>query len=382
MSNTWWKDPSELVTEQADILDLPVDESLLIKGPPGSGKTNLLLLRANHLFLGDKPNLHVVVFGSVLRNFIKLGGGQYKFPQNKVITHAQLFNQILDEHSVDLDTEGMDLTESRKIKATALLQLVKDGELGKIFNALLVDEAQDYFPDEIRVFKSIAETFIAAADARQKVFDVDDCTQDLEQSVDNTYELKYHFRNGREICRLADGIMKGKPNHIPLTTYSSYDESAYPSRVSERGGLSISAQAEAIAEQVTKQRLAYPSEIIGIMCPRKEEVQAIYDHMVTTALASEITLCNSKDFDASRHIWITTIASAKGLEFRAAHIAGLEMLSKMRSTQRRLAFTAVTRAKTALSIYYDESVPGYLQSALKALAPAKPVTKLSIFGKE
>lgn len=382
MSNTWWKDPSELVNEQADILDLPTDENLLIKGPPGSGKTNLLLLRANHLFLGDKPNLYVVVFGSVLRNFIKLGGGQYKFPSGKIITHTQLFNQILYEHDVKLDTEGMKITEARKVKSTAILQLIKDGELGTIYDALLLDEAQDYFPEEIRVFKSITHTIVAAGDVRQKVFDVDDCSAELENAVDNTYELKYHFRNGREICRLADGVMQGKPNHIPLVSHSSYDEKAYPSRVTEKTGLSIKQQAIAIAEQIAAQRLAYPNDLIGVMCPRKEEVNLILEHLKTTSLGPQVTHCNSNDFDPTRLIWVTTISSAKGLEFRAAHLAGLDMLARMGGVQRRLTFTGITRAKTALTLYYQDSIPGYLESSLKKIAPAKPITKLNIFGKE
>ncbi|WP_198120341.1 ATP-binding domain-containing protein [Massilia rhizosphaerae] len=382
MSNTWWKDPSELIGEQTKILDLPVDENLLIKGPPGSGKTNLLLLRANHLFLGDKPNLYVVVFGSVLRNFIKIGGGQYKFPSNKIITHTQLFNQILNEYDVELDTNGMSLMDARKVKASALLHLAHDNELGAIYDALLLDEAQDYFPDEIRVFKAISKTLIAAADLRQKVFTVDDCSSELQKSVDNIYELNYHFRNGREICRLADGVMQGKPDHVPLITYSSYDEKAYPSRVTERRGLTIEQQAAAIADQITTQRLTYPDELIGIMCPRNEEVASILEYLKLTPLGSEITHCNSKTFDPSRPVWLTTISSAKGLEFRAAHIAGLDMLHRTGGAQRRLAFTSITRAKTALSIYYEKSIPGYLESALRKIAPPKAVTKANIFGKD
>lgn len=383
MSNTWWKDPAELIVEQTDILDLPVEESLLIKGPPGSGKTNLLLLRANHLFLGDQPNLFIVVFGSVLRNFIKLGGDQYKFPPDKIVTHAHLFNQILYEHGINLDTDGMDLLNARKVKATALLKLVSDGELGLIYDALLLDEAQDYFSDEIKVFRAITAILVAASDVRQKVYAVDDSSATLLASVTNTYELKHHFRNGRDICRLADGIMKGKPNHVPLVTYSSYDEVAYPSSVIERSGLSTQKQAEAIADKLAGQRLAYPNELIGILCPRNEEIDLIFDYLNTTAYSGSITRCGAKGFDPERPIWASTIAAAKGLEFRAVHLAGMEMLPRMGGAQRRLAFTGATRAKTALSVYYNGSVPGYLDSALRAIAPLKPVvTKSKIFGKE
>lgn len=48
MSSTWWVGEEELLPEQEDVLSIDLDKSILVSGPPGSGKTNLLLLRANH----------------------------------------------------------------------------------------------------------------------------------------------------------------------------------------------------------------------------------------------------------------------------------------------------------------------------------------------
>lgn len=104
MAGTWWKDIDELKAEQSSLLDIDPDTNLLIKGPPGSGKTNLLLLRANQLAIGERPNLHVVVFGSLLKQFIQLGGAQYSFPPEKVVTHARLFADILRAEGADIDS--------------------------------------------------------------------------------------------------------------------------------------------------------------------------------------------------------------------------------------------------------------------------------------
>ncbi|RYX91910.1 MAG: RNA helicase [Comamonadaceae bacterium] len=383
MSNTWWKDESELKKEQSDLLDLDLSTSILIKGPPGSGKTNLLLLKANHLHLGDKPNLYVIVYGKVLKQFIQVGGAQYKFPSSKISTHSRLFLHLLYEYDGSFDSTGLSILEVRKAIATRLEELIASGKIGKIYDALLIDEAQDYFPAEIRIFRALADVLIAAADTRQKVYAVDDCSEALEFSVSDVYELKHHYRNGMEICRLADGIMKGNPDHVPLVTHTSYDEKSNKSKVQPFANLSVVQQAAAMVDQIVNQRTAYPYEIIGIMCPRKEELAILYVELSKTVLADELTRCSEDDFDPSKHIWFSTIASAKGLEFRTAHLAGLDFLSNTGSAQKRLAFTAVTRAKTTLSLYYEIKIPGYLESALRSIAPEKTaITKANIFGKE
>lgn len=384
MTGTWWKDPSDLIQEQIDILDLQLDKSLLIKGPPGSGKTNLLLLRANYMFLADRPNIGLIVLGSVLRNFIQLGSDLYKFPRDRVMTHSRLFSFIMGENDIVIDSTKMSFDEARTARLSAIEAIKKKGNLGKIYQGLLLDEAQDYLPAEILLLRELSEVLVATCDGKQKIYSGEDCTTELENAVDVCCELKYHFRNGRAICRVADAIMQGKPNYVSMTKFSHYDESEYPSTVSVKKGLSVQEQAQAIATQLRDQRLAYPEEVLGVICPRNEELGIIQGQLALTDLSSEVTRCNDTGFDPRRHIWLSTISAAKGLEFRTVHLAGLDYISAAgRDAQRRLAFTAVTRAKTALSLYYEKNVPPYLDNAIRIASPqTKAVSKDMIFGKE
>lgn len=386
MTNTWWKDEKELKAEQSDFLDIDEPTSLLVQGPPGSGKTNLLLLRANQLFLGQFPNLHIVVFGSLLKQFIQMGGLQYKFPHDKIITHSRLFNDILVSEGLHFDSKEMDISTARQERANRVEALLKAGNIGTMYDALLLDEAQDFSEQEIRILRQLATVLVATADRRQAIYRIGgDPVKVLGACVDSLYPLKFHFRNGREICKVADAIYNGKPDYMPMLPSCQYDEASYPSKVYPKPGLTLVKQAAAIAEQVAAQRFAYPDDLIAVLCPRNEDLTIIHSELCKTTLAPQLTRTNAKgQFDSARMIWLSTIAAAKGLEFRAVHIAGLDYLSSTgQAAQKQLIYTGVTRAKTALSLYWERTIPGYLDAAIRLVAPPKaPATKQQIFGKD
>lgn len=299
-----------------------------------------------------------------------------------MITHTRLFSNVLREHSADIDSKGMKIEVARSLRAARLKDLLDSGKVGAQYQALLLDEAQDYSDLEIRLLRQLTEVLIATADSRQKIYDVDDCGSALTECIGTEYLLKFHFRNGLDICRLADGLIKGVPNYIPLIQHSNYDEKSYPSKVIAKSGLSVAEQAGAMASQIADQRVAYPNELIGILCPRNEEADIIGQELVKAGLGDVLTRANAAGFDPSRPIWLSTLSAAKGLEFRAVHIAGLDYLHRVGGAQKRLIYTGITRAKTALTLYWDQSIPGYLQMALLPFLPAKKaISKQSLFGK-
>lgn len=382
MASTWWRDASELVKEQSDLLDIDPDQRLLISGPPGSGKTNLLLLRANQLYLGAHPHLYVVVFGSLLKSFIQMGGTQYKFPPENVVTHATLFNMILRREGIEVNDSGMKLMEARKLRADNIEALLDTNKIGAQFDALLLDEAQDYTPQEIRIFSKLTNVLVATADLRQKIYDVEDCSTTLNHAIDREYKLKYHFRNGHNICKVADGIYKGYPIYEPMLPCSNYREADYPSEAIPKYPLKFQDQVVEMIDQVRRQRIAYPEDLIGILAPRNEELDIIEAELNRAGLGDFYTRANASNrFDYTRPIWLSTLTAAKGLEFRAVHILGIGHLERMPKVAMRLIFTGVTRAKTALTLYWHRTAPGYLKSACLPLEAPKPVpARNQIFG--
>jgi DNA helicase IV len=276
----------------------------------------------------------------------------------------------------------MSLPQARAARLKGLEQVLVDGKAGELFEAVLLDEAQDYSAREITAIRSLSKTIGATSDSKQKIYPVDDCSEVLEASVDVIRELHFHFRNGAQICRVADAIMDGKAGYVPMLQDTQYNEKEYPSTVTVRRGLTVQEQAAAILEQVKQQRAAYPEDVLGVLCPQLAELDEIWDVLSASEIGSDCTKCKSQDFDAERRIWFSTVASAKGLEFRAVHLAGTDQFVRMGPAQKRLAFTAVTRAKTALTIYLHKRVPGYLDKGLRLFEAGKgPISKAMIFGK-
>lgn len=87
-------------------------------------------------------------------------------------------------------------------------------------------------------------------------------------------------------------------------------------------------------------------------------------------------------FSEDKQIIICTLHAAKGLEFRALHIAGFEFIKKFQK-QRNMAFTAVTRVKTSLSVYHAGDLPGYFEQAHVNMGRPRDIPKLNkLFGRE
>jgi superfamily I DNA and RNA helicase len=372
MSGTWWVSESDLDDDQKDIIGLGADGSYLVIGPPGSGKTNLLLLRAKYLCLADKPDVKILVFTRALREFIASGADNYAFSKDKVQTYHSWAANLLAENGVEVERSG-DFDVDRKRLLSQLSDLVRQQDLRELHDVILLDEAHDYLLEEVRIIRRLATCLFAVADARQQIYNKGCPVDGLSSLVDKTYSLKYHYRNGLQICRLADGIMKGKGRWPALEKTSNYDENLRPSRVAHYRCSSIGDQCERIVKEIEAQRSAYPDELIGVICPRREELEQLRFSLLASPVGR---FCVFQDTDsgfapirAKGAVCVSTLHAAKGLEFRALHFAACDTLKSF-GANRNMAFTAVTRAKTSLSLYYCDPLFGYLEKALAALFPS------------
>ncbi len=372
MHSSWWVQPADLDEDQKQIITLPIDGSFLVTGPPGSGKTNLLLLRANYAAQAGHPNLLVLTIARTLREFLASGSQRYAFPSDKVKTTALWSYEFLRENGASAPAALDDYNENRAALIEALEAAVDQRGLEDVYEMVLLDEAQDYWPQELDLLRRLAKRLFAVGDRHQKIYKGGDSLEHLKNLVDESRSLQFHYRNGQTICQLADTIAKTDPNYAPLAPTCHYDEASRPSSVDHFEHPTLEHQVQAAIARITVQLQTYPGELIGIVCPRNSDTDAVWSLLQKSAIADQAIRQSSSEgyiaFDDSHPVWVSSLHGAKGLEYRALHVLCAEGLKKF-GLNRNMAYTAVTRAKTSLSLYHSGTLPGYLEQGLVELSP-------------
>lgn len=374
MEASWWKNIGELDDDQKKAIALGEDEDHLIVGPPGCGKTNLLLLRASYLHAKGVTNIKVLAFGRVLREFISSGTEHYPFSADKVQTLVRWAYEVLAANGIKVE-ESDNFEDIRASLFAGLAMVSSKGASENIFDVILIDEAQDYSAEEAEIIHSFGARVFAVGDNNQRITDQSGALQRLEELGATRTNLKHHYRNGIKICRVADGIKNLLDEASGMEATSNYDEASFPSTVDVVGKIDLAAQVVEAVARIKVQMQAYPGEMIGILCPRAAELTEVADLLGASELAGSTQVQRAGAYDAilpDRPIIVTTVQGAKGLEFRAVHMIAAEKLKNYR-TQKNLTYTAVTRAKTTLVVYHQDSLTGYFEKGLNACSIAKPV---------
>lgn len=373
MESSWWTDPNDLDPDQRKVITLSKSEDHLVIGPPGCGKTNLLLLRASYLHRAGTTNIVVLSFGRVLREFLAAGSQHYPFASDKVQTYVRWGAEMLRANGMEFE-ERENFEETRSRLFDSLQTLAGQGRRENVHDVVLVDEAQDYSGDEIALIQQFGDRVFAVGDRDQRISDKTGALERLVALGAKRSVLTSHYRNGLKICRVADGIKNLIDREDGLEATSNYDEATFPSTVDVFDGIPLAEQVAEAIPRIQTQLQAYPGEMIGVFCPRVEDLDQVRSLLEASPLASDLHVQRAgaySSFSPDRLVVLSTTMGAKGLEFRAVHIMAADKLKKF-PTQKNLSYTAVTRTKTSLSVYHQDSLAGWFEKGLTACRPVKP----------
>ena len=370
----WWARRDQLDPKQVDLIEnLPLRQSHLILGPPGSGKTNVLLRRAQFVRTQQLPNVQVLTFTRPLTEFMKTGcydaSGREIFPPSLLETVETWCRNLYDEHEELLPPAQRDLNDWKRALATGALGFAARGHLPK-YDVLFVDEAQDLLPEEVALMNEWSRNLFFVGDDKQRIYGHASGLQAVRQhvSTSNEHVLQFHYRVAPEISAVADRILQSTGGASFSST--GHYNGPKPGRVIVHESLEDDKQLAACVDVIKQQLRVYTDLInggdrIGVIVARaadRERVQRYFESQADLVGKSKIIRArtgeSNDDYDPSfekEPIVILTVQGCKGLEFRAVHWLFCEQLAHHHTREHY--YTVVTRAKTRLDIFYDGILP-------------------------
>ena len=225
MNRSWWRSKNELDEDQKAFIQLPAHGRYSLVGPPGSGKTNLLLLRAQFIAGMGEKNVLIVTYTKALANFIRSGiGASGLISPNQVRTyHSWASSHILENLGQRAVPKGADFDDATR---PAILEMLREANAKlptkQLFSAIFVDEAQDLTADELEVLLSLSDNVAICGDARQGIYDKNGLSA-VEKLALQPHTLKRHFRIGQRIAKVADRLMPPENPADSLEAMSNYD---------------------------------------------------------------------------------------------------------------------------------------------------------------
>ena len=363
MNETWWVNQEQLDDRQLEILVEPPESELLILGPPGAGKTNLLLLRANYVqHVG--PRVLFLTFTRTLAEFLKSGpsvGRGDQIQSGDIKTFMRWANEVIYQNGGQAPDEGATFEQTRENTISALEAVVESRGLQNLYDFAFVDEVQDFRARELELVRSLAGRINTAGDARQRIFSHRDGLDAAGMLANKTVVLDKHYRIGLNICHYADRILPPSRGVAALMTGCNYDEEARASSVIAAQGESVAATYVECLTRLKEQIRYITDEPIGVLAPNRELRDGFWNALQADGELANIAMLQQQNayqaFGPNSRIRIMTVHSAKGSEFRAVHILGAELFG---GSNRELAFTAATRAKTEVVLYHVEPLVNHM----------------------
>jgi len=348
--STWLLPRLELTPEQLQVVEMPANGHRVIMGPPGSGKTQVLIHRADHLSMLhnlEHDQVRVFVFTTVVKEYIKSGIQFVGLPEKVVSTFDNWCRQEYVKHiskKLPWKYKSYDYPEIRH----AVLNLLRQNpRLQKQLAVVLVDEGQDLPPQVYDILSMAARHITVFADPQQKIF---------EDGATEAWILK---KLGIPRCNaMLLGAYRNAPYVAQLASYFIADEhkrDQYIAQVNTEQQVrekplcfvadGFDREIDHLAEIISQRQVM--NERIGIIVPTNKQLygfaKGLEERGVTVEKAAAKSGCDFGNSDPK----IATYYSAKGLTFDSVLLPRLTESSFGwidDDTRLRLFFVGIARA--------------------------------------
>lgn len=334
--------------KQAHVAERDINDALLLTGPPGSGKTLVLAARARRL-AALQPNwrIQMLCYNKTLLPYLRrLVSDSPNVRVNRVWEIAEEFGIPFSFDDDAVTSAGLASADRKK--------------LHREFDAVLIDEVQDFRIPWLEIAHRLLRPgrggMLLAGDTAQALYHEGDIQAFLQKNDAEHLILKSPYRSTRQILAALQGL-------DPAFTVVGLAEAPDGPPVDLVWAESWDQQAQCVAHEVNHLLTTSGLEPrdVGILVTKYGgtygRIKGALDEYKIPYTA--MTPREKGEFDLfSNTVKLLTVHSAKGYEFKAVVLFGLEALRDLdrndpESIRRgRVAFVGATRAMDFLIITY------------------------------
>ena len=190
---------SDLSEEQLDIINLPPTKDWVIKGAPGTGKTVMAIYRAGMASQASKGKpVLLLVYNNPLMKFLSSAVQGNYYRNVKVLTYYQWLSDIYREYGFGPVPENEYDHDWSRITSDL-------SRIGKKYAHIIIDEAQDFPIELLKILKNISEHMTCFIDPNQAIElgKTDTYSAIKTLCVEAPYKLTRNFRNTKPIRDLS-----------------------------------------------------------------------------------------------------------------------------------------------------------------------------------
>jgi len=314
---------SELDEYQVQVINKRTDNSFIVKGCAGSGKSILALWKAKDIQNKNLGSYQFIVFTKALKQYMMDGIRQVGINANNVDYHWHWENRAKCPSS----------------------------------DYIIVDEAQDFSKEDILKFKSKArKALLLYGDSAQQLYKFlqEKQTVSMEEIavITNfpTEQLVFNHRLPKKVARVAQYISSAS-DELEMRCINEGVEKPKILRYN-----SLNAQLDAIAEIIRNRNF----EDVGILFRHNEAVGNAYQYLQNKGLNVEAKFNQSIDLNFnSDNPKILTYHSAKGLQFEAVFIPECSCSD---NGDRNPLYVAITRTYQSLYIMHSGNLSSFFDA--------------------